>query len=250
MKGFSFDIKNNLLEKKHLKNMGIAVWLFMWLDDKITRVDEDGTGWVLGGKPVLYTDVKKDFGISASTYTRWVDMLEKYPYIKAIRTPTGISYRIYKAHKNFGDRKKVKKGFHTSDEGYVTSDESDTAHVTNPNKTITVDNYSDIPAASAGEDKFTPLGADLLKAFESINPACKKYYNRPPQRQACEDLIAEYGFERVKAIVEKTLPHTNKIPWIPTITTPVQLFEKWSALEAGVNKLKNKSASKGRGVEL
>ena len=84
-------------------------------------------------------------------------------------------------------------------------------------------------------------GADLIKSFESINPACKKMYANKTQRQACDDLIETYGFDRVKTVIEKTLPKTNTIEYIPVIMTPLQLFQKWSSLEAGIIKFKSKS---------
>lgn len=82
--------------------------------------------------------------------------------------------------------------------------------------------------------------AELIKSFETINPASKKFYGRKVQRDACESLIKEYGYERVKAVIEKTLPRTNGIAYFPTITTPLQLLEKWSALESAIMKHKNK----------
>lgn len=135
-KGFTFEIKNNLLEPKHIEAMGISIWLFMWLDDKITKIDENEVGWVLGGKPIKYEQVQEELGISQATYTRWIAQLSKYPYIKAIRTPYGISFRVYKAHKNFKKR-------------LIKSEESSSSKVRNhvykseeSNKTITVDNNS------------------------------------------------------------------------------------------------------------
>lgn len=97
---------------------------------------------------------------------------------------------------------------------------------------------------SSGKEKFSIQGADILKAFESINPMCKKYYGRPPQRQACDDLIKEYGFERVKIVVEKTLPKTNGMQFFPTITTPMQLRDKWMQLESAIRKHQDKINSK------
>lgn len=90
------------------------------------------------------------------------------------------------------------------------------------------------------EKVFNPLGAELIKEFEIINPACKRMYNHPIQRQACDDLIENYGFERVKIIIQKTLVQTNMLTYLPTITTPNQLFNDFARLEAGINKLKNK----------
>lgn len=77
---------------------------------------------------------------------------------------------------------------------------------------------------------------DLIKSFESVNPACKRMYGNITQRNACFDLIESYGFERVKNIIEKTLIKTNQIQFFPVITTPLQLRDKWVSLENAVKK--------------
>lgn len=104
MKGFGIEIKNNLLEPKHVEAMGQSVWLYMWLIDKMTSINEEGLGKVLGGKPIKYSEVKKELGVSQDTYTRWIQKLLEYPYITAVRTPYGIVFHVYKAYKKFGKR--------------------------------------------------------------------------------------------------------------------------------------------------
>lgn len=101
MKGFGIYIQNDLLEPKHISAMGQSVWLYMWLLDKMTSIDEKQVGHVLGNKPVKYEQIGEELGISADTYTRWVQTLEEHNYIKAIRTPYGISFRVHKAKKRF-----------------------------------------------------------------------------------------------------------------------------------------------------
>ena len=76
----------------------------------------------------------------------------------------------------------------------------------------------------------------VIKSFESINPACKKFYGNTTQRKACQYLIDTYGFDRVISVIEKTLPKTNNLQFFPTITTPVQLQDKWSSLESAIKK--------------
>ena len=95
------------------------------------------------------------------------------------------------------------------------------------------------------ENKFSPLGADLIKSFELINPSCKRMYGNKTQRQACDDLIENYTFERVKTVIEKTLTKTNEMEYFPTITTPLQLFQKWSSLESAIVKHQGRSKNKG-----
>lgn len=107
MKGFGIEIKNDLLEKKHVEGMGQAIWLYMWLIDKMTSINEKNIGLVLGGKSIKYEEIKKDLGISKNTLTRWTKILLKYPYIITIRTPYGTVYKVLKAKKRF--TKKVKR---------------------------------------------------------------------------------------------------------------------------------------------
>lgn len=81
---------------------------------------------------------------------------------------------------------------------------------------------------------------ELIKSFESINPASKRFYGNTTQRNSCKALIEAYGYERVKRVIEKTLPQTNGLAYFPTIITPLQLLEKWPALESAIMKHKNK----------
>lgn len=89
----------------------------------------------------------------------------------------------------------------------------------------------DSNAETSSED--IPL---LIKSFETLNPASKKFYGNKTQRSACRYLIDTYGLERVIEIVEKTLPKTNGLQFFPTITTPLQLQDKYIQLESAIRK--------------
>jgi DNA-binding MarR family transcriptional regulator len=103
MKDFFIEISNNLLDPLHCQKISDAVWLFMWLIDKMTSINEK-QGKVLGGKPIKYIDIKKDLGISRSTYYRWMKKLEDSGYINTIRTPYGVSIVVLKAKKRFNKK--------------------------------------------------------------------------------------------------------------------------------------------------
>jgi hypothetical protein len=104
MKGFGIERKNDLLDPKHVENMGQSVWLYMFLIDKITSITEEGVGVVLGRKPIKYLEIKKELGVSQDTYTRWIEKLLEYPYISITRTPYGITFYVFKAFKRFNKR--------------------------------------------------------------------------------------------------------------------------------------------------
>jgi hypothetical protein len=108
MKGFGIEIKNNLLEPKHVKKMGASVWLYMWLLDKMTSIDEDGIGKVLSGRAVIFEDTKEDLAISRRTYQRWITMLGVNGYILTERQKNGQSILVKKAWKRFGRKTEAK----------------------------------------------------------------------------------------------------------------------------------------------
>jgi phage replication O-like protein O len=80
-----------------------------------------------------------------------------------------------------------------------------------------------------------PLGAQIIKAFSEFNPVCEKYYGNKTQRAACDHLIETHGLEKVLQIVA-ILPKTNTMRFMPTITTPYILADRWAQLEAAMRK--------------
>ncbi len=78
--------------------MGIAVWEFMWCIDKITKIDDAGTGWVLGGKPITLAEI--DMGHPNKT-SEHLAKLRKEGYITTKRTPHGIIIKVINAKKRF-----------------------------------------------------------------------------------------------------------------------------------------------------
>ena len=88
----------------------------------------------------------------------------------------------------------------------------------------------------------------LIKEFEKVNPASRQFYARPPQRKAAKFLIDTYGFERVRKVIELTLPRTNGLQYFPTIITPIQLQDKWVTLESAIRKYQSEKLSKGKEI--
>ena len=132
MKGFGIEIKNNLLDPKHVDHMRSAIWLYLWLIDKITSINEEGIGLVLGGRPILYSEVYEELGMSERTYLRWVKILSAYPYIEIKRAPQGLIFRVFKAFKRFNKTSNSdmpKMAYHKdSDVPKVSSDMTKMAH--------------------------------------------------------------------------------------------------------------------------
>ncbi len=95
--------------------------------------------------------------------------------------------------------------------------------------------------------KDAPMIVALIDSFEEVNPAYKKWYARPPQREAARRLIETHGLERLQWVI-KMLPNSNQRPYFPTITTPLQLEDRWAQLEAAWGKEKNKGLSSKNGL--
>lgn len=80
--------------------------------------------------------------------------------------------------------------------------------------------------------------SNIIELFSEFNPACKNYYRNKTQRKAVSDLVKNYGEEQVIKVV-KILPKVNTLSYVPTVTTPYQLEQKWTSLSSSLIKLKN-----------
>lgn len=144
MKGFGIYVKNDLLEPKHVKAMGGdrncgALWLYLWLLDKMTVIDHDkGEGKVLGDKPIKHEDIKNDLGISRMTYSRWINILRDNNYIQTKRTPYGLIIIVNKAQKIFNNKEKKRSNLNVTSKGSLELHHS--AVGVTSNKTIQLDN--------------------------------------------------------------------------------------------------------------
>jgi len=241
MKGFYIEITNNLLESKHRKRMKEAVWLFMWLIDKMTSVSEEGVGKVLGGKPIKYEEVSKDLGISRRTYVNWIDILKKGKYINTLRTPVGLVITINKAKKRF-KRDVQKSAYQGSDVQNLDSDVqknvSDVQKRDIQYKTINKDNNKDNTKISKAK-ALQPFNGkdinDLIDKFKKVNPSYERLFGNTTQRKAMERLLKKYGKEKLERIID-WLPKIFGKPYAPTITTPYMLEQKLAELIAFIKK--------------
>lgn len=104
MNGFYIEVTNNLLEEKHVKSIGSALWEFLWCLDKITKIDENGLGYVLGGKPIKREEIKTNLGKSVGHISENLNKLVKAGYINLKRTPYGLIITVNKAKKRYSQK--------------------------------------------------------------------------------------------------------------------------------------------------
>lgn len=79
--------------------------------------------------------------------------------------------------------------------------------------------------------KYSPLGAEVIKAMETIDPKNKRYYGNTTQREACEFLIQEYSLEGVMGAINFYIAAYGKVKYLPSISTPCELRDKWHKLQ-------------------
>lgn len=79
------------------------------------------------------------------------------------------------------------------------------------------------------ESVFSKEGADIIRAFEEIDPKNKRNYSNKTQRGSCDFLIQEYGIRNVLKTIE-LIKHKRGTPFFPSITSPYELEQKWTKI--------------------
>lgn len=98
----------------------------------------------------------------------------------------------------------------------------------------------------AKEVSMTNMAIDL---FKEINPSYSKFFGNKTQRKAIDDLLILHGFEKLKTAVS-VIAQIRGEPYTPSITTPIQLHEKWAQLENALLRIKKAKPSGLKNVIL
>jgi hypothetical protein len=95
---FPFTVWSGLITSEHRGRMGNAIWEFLWLVDKVTR-EEDGRGYVLGGKAITCAQMAGELGVSERAVRTALAKLRGQGYIECNRRPGGISFVVLRSKK-------------------------------------------------------------------------------------------------------------------------------------------------------
>ncbi|MGG3839690.1 helix-turn-helix domain-containing protein [Paenibacillus thiaminolyticus] len=101
-KSYPFLTYSGLLEPRHYKQIGTAIWLFLWCISSTTKeVEKDGIVWgiVLGNKPMKLSEISQIFGVNEKTVSRWLDTLEAHEYIRVTRASRGLILSVRNSKK-------------------------------------------------------------------------------------------------------------------------------------------------------
>lgn len=273
MNGYIVPVKNTLIEPKHIAAMRDSVWLYLWLLDKMTSIDSQQLGRVLGGKPITYDLIEADLGISIREYRRWVNTLRDAGYIQTVRTPRGLSMSVVKASKfkqkgsaqTVSSQKQSDVPGNDSDvpESTPRSHGSGTSNIRHNNdNTIDYTHKGDdepikdspLPTIESSPDaltsnrlspkalKVTRAGLDdVVRAFEK---AMETKLRKPTsQRNMAEQLLEHYGEERVFGAIQAVAAVRDE-RYAPRILDLQDLWEKWARLEDFFRRHRNEQASR------
>lgn len=100
---FPIGLRTGLITSEHRKRMGMAVWEFMWLVDRVTeeyqRSDGEVRGRVLGGAVITADAIATWYEISEDTVRDHLKLLEVAGYITRQRTTNGFRIEVRNSKK-------------------------------------------------------------------------------------------------------------------------------------------------------
>lgn len=79
------------------------------------------------------------------------------------------------------------------------------------------------------QDSFSKKIPLAIKKFEIVNPLAKNWYGHKTYRGCIAEVFEAYGAENVLGWLD-IIPKTNKMPYMPSITTPLELKQKLQKL--------------------
>lgn len=170
------------------------------------------------------------YGLTKTSVSTLVGKLNSRGYIRAL-TIDENSRHIYitgLAEKSQGVTKKQQGGLRKIARG-------DSEKSKHSNTVSNTENNTSNTGASPEEI------SSVIDAFSVANKSFKLWYKRKDQREAVTRLIFHYGLEHVLVAVGVALK-SNGIPYFPIITTPVQLEQKWTHLEASLQRKKTENS--------
>lgn len=249
MKGFDITVSNNLLEKKHVKAMGSAVWEYLWLLDKMTKIDQKSEcGKVLGGKPIKLQEISDDLGKHVSTISQNLAKMEKIGYIKMIHAPHGIIIIVTKAKKHFTKRHMENTKPHMENAKPLMENPKPHMENTKPNnKTYTIDNTVDNTSIAK---KPKTVEEEISKLFyEAIRANNLPVSNHTVVKAKIRILATEDTPERIINYLTFMRDHykTLVIDYKPHINNGLDLYNKRIQVE---NILKQLKSIKGKTVKI
>lgn len=199
----------------------------------MTSIGENGVGKVLGGKPIKYTEIEKELGLSLRSYRRYIKLLRDAGYINTTKTMYGLIITINKASKIFGNKNIVPKmaqpAMPKSVKQHAKSGTILTKNGT-ANKTIQLDNTKTIQVTNvtAKADKRKPEIDELFNYWQEAT-GLTITARLQANRYACNNLLKKYGDDKLRRLIDG-VAMTQTDQYAPRIADFTQLQSKTNEL--------------------
>lgn len=193
---------------------------------------------------ISLTQFEQGLGRSRPTIVKALKNLQLVNILKLVKKGSSKKQSNLWVFNKYYDTWKLGKGIQLVKKKHSTSKEikkklvKGGKHTKDNNKRQTKDSVA---------SKDAPMIVALIDSFEEVNPAYKKWYARPPQREAALRLIEAHGLDQLQRVV-KMLPISNQTPYFPTITTPLQLEDRWAQLKSAWARKKNEQLTGKNGL--
>ena len=102
---FSIPVSNGILEPSHVRKIGPALWVFLWMIDRTTKESAAAgrqlEGFVLGGYPIRASAIGNDLGLASRTVHEHIERLCRHGYVRRIDAGEGMpaGYAVRKSKK-------------------------------------------------------------------------------------------------------------------------------------------------------
>ena len=212
------------------------IWFFL-----VNRVNHiQNRKWERGSCFTTYLEISEKTKATRGQIDMCIRFLKKEQMLTTQKTTRGmhitvVNYDLYQTLDNYKND---------------SSNDIETTKERHRNDTINKYDKNDKECKEVSEQssqrKDQPI-INVIDAFKEVNPLNKSWYGNTSQRKACKELVDTFGEAEVLKVIS-ILPETNGMAYIPNITTPCQLRDKWAALGAGLKSDKAKKLTKGRGI--
>jgi DNA-binding PadR family transcriptional regulator len=160
------------------------------------------------------------YGVSETSVSLWIKKLVDNGYIESeIENNFDRKLFIASEEKLKGVLRKVKGGIKKTERGVLRKVKDNNTYNTKDNNT-----YNTSDKSQEFETSFSP---EVIKAMEAIDPKNKTYYGNKTQRKCADFLVKEYGLQKVIEMIDFIASSRGKIKYLPSITSPYDLQEKW-----------------------
>ena len=183
--------------------------------------------------------IGKELSIHPRTVRRYLKLFEKHKLIEVEREKAGglwVGNTYWLLDKTEWVSRGTESSHHQRTQDAVSEDTGCTdQRAQSPHKDTKVKNTKEEDIAGASPADVV----SVIDSFKGISIAYKKWYGNTTQRKSIKNLIDSYGLDKVLKVVA-FLPKSNGREFFPTITTPLQLEDKWAALEIAAKRISGK----------